>query len=659
MKSVYFLCLNALRFVPYAYGLLKNYAEADQQLRGRYRWHEPIHEMAPADRIAGAIVEPDVLCASCYVWNHNRQLAIAKQVKERRPDCRVVFGGPHVPDDSEAYLRQHPFIDFLVHGEGEIALCELLRAFLEPSPVFSHIRGISYLDGERYVNTAPARQLPKDLPLASPYLDGSFTSFYAGDRGNTIALWETNRGCPYACAFCDWGVRTMNKLRRHDMEKLRGEIAAMAAAELDDLYVTDCNFGIFERDLEITRMLVKSKQKTGYPKRVRIQFAKNSNDRVFEISRLLHENDMLWGTTLSMQSVDMRVLEAVNRRQIGIDNYRKLERRYRAAGIPTYTELILGLPLETRESFVDGVCKLFEIGLHEDVRVFELALLPNAPLSRPDMRKKYGLKTEHRPLRLTNGGETAELVELVFATGALPPEDWAFCLLFGEAVQALHNGAYTRFVAVYLHDRGLMSYRAFYTGLLEALLKSRSPAGQPFQRIRTLIHDFAADPQMPQINRVLTQPDMAAFLSRYNPRRRGWALWTYVWMVLSEIKPEFYEAVGNFLESRGIGIDEELGDLLRYQQEIMLDIDYDPAAGKTVEYERDWFGYFFEQKALAPAPVRLRYTDERMGVSFRYPLTRGNPNHFVNAALGLSYPYSKFRHFFHQPDRTERIDRDR
>lgn len=653
-RSIYFLCLNALQFVPYAYGLLKNYAEMDPVIRESYRWHEPLHRMEPENCIVKKIKSPAILCASCYVWNHQRQTRIAARVKQRYPDCRVIFGGPHVPDDSESYLRQNAFIDFLVHGEGEIALRDLLKSFLEEDADVSRIRGISYLKRGRFFSIQPGNQLPKELSLPSPYLDGSFDVFFADPAGGKIALWETNRGCPYACAFCDWGVRTTNKIRTHDMDKLRREIEAMAEAGVEDIYVTDCNFGILPRDVVIAHMLVDSQQRTGYPKRVRIQFAKNSNDAVFEISRLLHENEMLWGTTLSMQSLNMEVLRAVNRGHLGINNYRKLAERYRAAGIPTYTELILGLPLETRRSFIDGICTLFEIGLHEDVRVYELALLPNAPLSLPEARKRYGFETGFRPLRLVDSGSAQEFVELVFATASLSPEDWAACLLFAEAVQALHNGAYTRFLAIYLCERGLLSFREFYTGLIDALMKDCGKAGTAFRRIQRLIADFAVDPEMPQINRVLSQPDMMEFLNRYNPRRKGWALWAYLWLVLSEIRDDFYVTVQGFLTGLGIHSESELADLLAYQREIMLDIGYDPTVGKTVEYHHDWFGYFFEQKPLAAAPIRLRYMDQQMGVSSRYPLAANDPHHFVNAAIGLSYPYSKFRHFFHQPDRTER-----
>jgi putative methyltransferase len=69
---------------------------------------------------------------------------------------------------------------------------------------------------------------------------------------------------------------------------------------------------------------------------------------------------------------------------------------------------------------VDGICRLLEIGMHDDIRVFELALLPNAPLSQPGMRERYGLHTRFKPIRLTRTGFQREVVELVFGTGSMP-----------------------------------------------------------------------------------------------------------------------------------------------------------------------------------------------------------------------------------------------
>lgn len=650
MKSIYFLCLNMIQFAPYAYGFLRAYADENPILRENYEWKEPFCRVEPLEILVEKIEDPDLLFLSCYVWNFNHQMEVAQRVKHQYPNCRVVCGGPHVPHDSTGFFQQFPMVDILVHGEGEIPVGNLLEALLQERPDLSGIKGISYPDKQVSVQTGVGEKLDKQLPVPSPYLKGLFTPFFTSEDGaNKIALWETNRGCPFSCCFCDWGVRTTNKIRLHAMDRIKQEILYFGTHQIQDIYITDSNFGLFDRDLDIAKELVACKETYGYPQRVRIQFSKKSNETVFEISRLLFENNMLWGTTLSMQSVDMRVLDAIKRPKVSIENYKAAKEKYKAYHIPTYTELILGLPKETKESFIQGICTLFDIEMHDDFRTFELVLLPNAPLAQPEMRKKYGLHTRFKPMRQADAGCETEYLELVFGTRSMPQPDWEDCFVFSEMAQALHNGGYTRFLAIYLKQTGQMSYVEFYKTLYTWMLSSKESCFVAFSRVKRLIHDFYHDPDMPQINRALTQPDMAEFLASFNPERKGWQLWIYIWLWISRHKTAFYEQLTLFLGNQGIEITPELTDLIQYQQEIMLSPEYDPGMGKAVSYDYNWQDYFFRDHPLKQEPTQLLYQDTHMGASYQYGLEKNNPKKFVTAAIGFSYPYSKFRHFFHQP----------
>lgn len=656
MKSIYFLGLNMIRFVPYAYGLLRNYVLLYEKISKNYIWEEPFYIIEPVEILVEKIVSPDFLFLSCYVWNHNHQMQIAKKIKEKYPECKVVCGGPHIPERSEFYFSIYPFADVLVHGEGEIPVKNLLLEYLEENLDLKKVNGISFNINSKAIKTSISEKLPKNLPVPSPYLNGLFDSFFNKDDKNKIGLWETNRGCPFSCCFCDWGVRTKNKIRHHSMDRILQEIQYFGLKKIEDIYITDANFGLFKRDLIIARHLVECKKIHGYPKRIRIQFAKKFNSTVFEISKLLFENNMLWGTTLSMQSVDVDVLEAIKRPLVGIENYKKAKQKYKEFNIPTYTELIIGLPLETKQSFMEGICTLFNIGMHDDFRIFELVLLPNAPLFQDYMRKKYGLKTKMKPVRRNDPGCEKEYVELVFGSNTMPFEDWEYCFVFSETVQTLHNGGYTRFIAQYLNSNNILSYYNFYNNFLLYMLSSDSVSSKAFSRVKKLINDFYNDPDMPQINRVLTQPDMAEFLATYNPQRKGWQLWTYIWLWVSKNREDFYSQLLNFLETKGIVLDETIKDLVLYQKQIMLTLKYDPESGKHVQYKYNWFDYFYNDQILQKKTVLLKYTDKCMGASFQYELEKNNKKKFINAAIGYSYPYSKFRHFFHQFEKTQKIN---
>lgn len=639
-----------IRFVPYAYGFLRSYAQQDDRIARHYTWNEPFCHMASAGTITDRIIDPYMLCASCYVWNHNQHVEITARVKKQYPDCLVVMGGPHIPNASETYFKTHPHVDILVHGEGEITFHRLLSELLETSPDLKNVPGISFNVKGLAVKTDPGLKLAKHLPVPSPYLSGLFDSLLDDDTKNVFALLESNRGCPFSCSFCDWGVRTMNTVRHHDMERIRLEIQFLAKKGIEDIYVTDSNFGLFRRDLDIAEGFVENKKKYGFPKRIRIQFAKKTNARVLAISKLLHEHDMLWGTTLSLQSVNTNVIEAVGRPRIDLQAYREVSETYSKQNIPTYTELILGLPLETKESFIRGICRLFDMGMHDDFRVFELALLPNAPLAQPSQRKAYRLHTKEKAIRKAAPGCATEFVEVVFGTRTMSHDEWADCLLFAETTQALHNGGYTRFVAIFLKAVHQLSFFDFYTGFLDFILTRDVKSSRGFLRVQKLIHDYYERPPIPQVNKIFTQPDMMAFLTRYNPDRKGWPLWSYLWLWILETLDSFYTCLRRYIESLGMVVDDRMNDLIQYQRELMLTPDYNPQSGKQVRYAHDWHDYFFNNKPLRRQRVAYHYHDQRMGTSFRYDLVKNNRKKFVTAAIGYSYPYSKFKHFFHQPD---------
>ena len=64
---------------------------------------------------------------------------------------------------------------------------------------------------------------------------------------------------------------------------------------------------------------------------------------------------------------------------------------YEEENISSYIELIWGLPEETLDSFIDGVCSIMEEGFHNYLDIHLMMLLPNAPINNPEYRKKYGI----------------------------------------------------------------------------------------------------------------------------------------------------------------------------------------------------------------------------------------------------------------------------
>ena len=132
------------------------------------------------------------------MWNIELSLRIARRLKQVRPSTRVVFGGPQVPDKPEAFLRQHPFIDIVVHNEGERSFLQLLDRL--PGRNWEGLTGVSYLGADGTFFKAPGTERVKDLvEVPSPFLNGMFDDLVAANpQEKWIGLWETNRGCPAA-----------------------------------------------------------------------------------------------------------------------------------------------------------------------------------------------------------------------------------------------------------------------------------------------------------------------------------------------------------------------------------------------------------------------------------------------------------------------------
>jgi putative methyltransferase len=660
-RTVFFVGLNNVPFLPLVGGQLRAYAEQDSAVRAAFSFADPVFLPDPPAQIAESIVDPDVLALSCYVWNFRRQMKVAKLVRERYPDVLVVAGGPHVPDRPDMFFAEFPWVDVLVHGEGEDAFRELLRERARQHPDYRRVPGVSVRRSRSAVPGLPPVRLPRSITIPSPYLLGHLDAAVRACRSRGLrfyALWETNRGCPYSCAFCDWGSATMSALRTFDDERLSGEIEWFGRNGVEDLFICDANFGILPRDEEIARILAEARSRYGAPRQIRVNFAKNSNERVLSISRTWHAADLLMGTTLSLQSTDQDVLEAIDRKNIGIANYRRLQRRYRVEGIPTYTELILGLPRENAHSFRQGVGSLLAAGNHDDIRVYDFVILPNAPINSPETIARYGLRTIPKRLYARGTGvpdDEAETVDMVVRTAAMPTDDLVDCFVFVALIQFLHNGCYTRYVAQHAAISHAIDYTRFYTGLQDHFLTSPDTVlGTMLARLRRLYRDYLQVPELPLANLVASQPDMATDLARYGVRR-GWTVDHWGWLRLATDFTRFYAELPAYLGTLGLpvtgGSDQArvLAQVLRYQRDIVIRPDYDPRLGKTCSYDVDLPAYF-RGEPLRDGAVRVEFLDTTMGANGRYPLVPGDLKAFANAAVGPSYPISRIRRYQHQLD---------
>lgn len=476
MKNVYFVQVDVsvctgtkTAYLPYTAGILVASAWTSEIVRSTFCFKELIFLREEINDVVNRIKNPKFVGFSNYCWNTEYNKMLASAIKKKYPDCIIVFGGHNVPDDF-SFLENFSYIDVLCHGEGEDTIKALLEA-VALGTSFENVNNISFKNSDgSFVRTETKLQATLDYP--SPYLEGWFDDIFEKHPDFTFnAILETSRGCPHQCAYCDWGL-LKSKTRLFPLDRVKAEIKWMADHKIAFVWGADANFGMFKRDLEIADELVRVKEETGYPERMRMNYAKNNFENIFEIVKKFKECEFdRNGATLSFQSMSPVVLENIGRKNTSLDFYKNLLAKYNAENMKTYSELILGLPGETYRSFIEGIGKLFEIGQHFVFDVYGCILLPNSIMGNKDYMKKHGIKTVNTEIvrwhSNSNEFTVAEYNNLVIETNTMSRQDWVKAMTFSHMAKALHGNGLLRVFAIYLFYEKKLPYETFYDSIIK------------------------------------------------------------------------------------------------------------------------------------------------------------------------------------------------
>lgn len=541
-------------YLPYSVGCLAAYAWQDEEVKSNYNPPKFIFKRERIEKALESIVEPAVLALSCSVWNFEYNKALAKAVKELYPSCLLVFGGHNLPPGDDL-LKTEDYIDILVFGEGEKAFLNILKA-LAAGGSFKNIKGLIYRDqASKIISTPPAEVLDlSDCP--SPYLNGMFDPLIENNPhlGFNATL-ETNRGCPYDCSFCDWCKS--KEIRLFPLERVTEELEWIAKNKIEFCFVADANFGIAKRDPEVAKLAVKTKEHFGYPKIFSPTYSKTNFDTVFKAAQILFKGGMNRGVTIAYQSLNPAVLKNIGRENMTLETFSDLKERFVKAGIPIYTELILGLPGETYESFLRGMEKLMEAGQHHCMPVYMCQVFPQAPMAQKEYLEKHKIKTVKAPLHemhyYADFSGVQEYYDIVIETETMPFNDWVQTNLFSACLKAFHHFGLLRCFAIYLNKEKGLRYLDFYKNLYEFLYDETSLVGEIIFGIKKQLEDCD------QADWTYKNPEFG---------ENGWYFDEGIFLELIKKYDLFWEEIIPFLKN--FEIDEEIyGDLLAYQKVII------------------------------------------------------------------------------------------
>ena len=442
MRLYFFQCQESYGnniYLPYSSGILWAYVSQFTDITDNYELVDIFFEKIEIQTYIDKLDNPDILLFSNYGWNTTYHCEIAKRAKEKFPNVKIIIGGPNA-QQSEKYLTIHNYIDISVWGEGEQSLLELLRVLYQ-SKDLSTVPGIAYIDSEYHKNDIRNRQT--DITsIPSPYLTGVFDSFFNRYEYNFMPVWETNRGCPYHCTFCDLGADYYNKLYEFDTERLINEIYWFSKNKIEYVEIADANFGILPRDLELVKLIKQLHDSTGYPQKINATWAKNSPDRVFEASKILDSINR-GGVTLALQSQNKTALDNIKRINIANDRLENIAKKYIDSGIQTYHDFILGLPGETLDSWKEGL--LYVININPEGWIFghPLEAYENTEFSDIEYIAKHNLKFTNTPqvsfFAHRKKDIPVEMGKYVISHSSMSKEDYVEAFLFKWFLITVHS----------------------------------------------------------------------------------------------------------------------------------------------------------------------------------------------------------------------------
>jgi radical SAM superfamily enzyme YgiQ (UPF0313 family) len=484
-------------YFPLSIGILQAYAQRHLKQPDQYEFLLPIYCRVPVDVAMQQLTGARVVFFSTYVWNFRISLEVAKKIKKTQPETTIVFGGPHVPNHADAFLAQHPFIDIACHGEGERVAVAVLEKGIAGK--WGEVPSISYLNSKgKLVQNPPSGRIQDMATIPSPYLDGVFDPLIkAYPNENWVALWETNRGCPFSCTFCDWGSATQSKVFKFEMDKIYKEVDWFADHKIEFVFCADANFGILPRDLDIAQYVAESKKKKGYPQALSVQNTKNATERAYQVQKTLSDSGLNKGVTVALQSVDPETLKTIKRANISTESYQELQRRFTRDRVVTYSDIILGLPGETYEAFADGVSKVIDNGQHNRIQFNNLSILPNAEMGDPEYQRKHGMEYVESKIVNIHGSLSedkeaiSETQQLVIATKAMPRADWAKTRVFGWMTALLHFNKVFQIPLVLIHEICAVPYRE----LVEIFSEGSLDSFPVLSEIRSFFHGRAKEIQ--------------------------------------------------------------------------------------------------------------------------------------------------------------------
>lgn len=603
--------------LPYAWFLFKSYfnVNAQQEIKNIWNWVEPISEMSLENVMETlSLNPPDVFAVSTYLWNAEICHEVAEKVKARWPECIVVLGGPQQDTSyNREFFVRHPYVDVVCapEGYGEVFVHDLLTQISLFKLDYKNLPFAIYPDGEGgYEKSSVVFSYKNYMWQKGLFsLNREFILFKKNaatlENRHLYSVFETSRGCPYSCSFCEWGG-AISKVSFKPLDIILEDIESLAQLGIEYLQIADANFGIVERDVAIAEKIVEVSKVYGYPKSIGLcGISKNQKKYSNKIIELFVKEGLLPELKLSVQDFDADILPKINRTDRPWREQLDVARAIvKECPVEIRFELILGLPGSSIESFKQSLSIEYEERIRT-VRYLWL-LLSDTPANAPAYRSKYELKTRKLNVLKEGLGENFHF----WALKNQPPPEQKYNVVVQTSSYSMDDWK-KKFLTMQMKESGRL------TQFLEPILIYERLKGAPIGNLLwDLYNEFFCNPQakfFPWIKHLDETTSYAMenegnieMISTPFPSPYLLRIDAYFVVMFSLYKSEIYYNLKTWLQKR-FGFDYVRNSLIDFLTQAIMTCAETPV-GKEFRSDYDWNSWIKSNFSIPILDEPLVYT---------------------------------------------------
>lgn len=322
----------------------------------------------PEDQVRKRIraFDPDLIGVSCLFSNRGKEaLRLCEISKQEIPEAHVMMGGQHPSGFPK--LVTYPFVDYMMFGESENSLIELLEAINTGSDLGKVSQIILKKDGGywksrqlRLPDVAVTPYPAWDLVKLEKYWAAGLSEYEVNDEGEKrFMVMISSRGCPHACGFCTAPMMTERRYKYRRLEDIVKEIRLYADKYgTREIHFWDDNFFINKRRTkELLRGLVEATPEVSYQVPSGAEVNALDEEMIDLMARARFKK-----VFMAVESPNEEIQSTHIEKKVKLHRVRELVGKLRSVGIISEGSFMVGFPHETRQQVDETFRKVKEFG---------------------------------------------------------------------------------------------------------------------------------------------------------------------------------------------------------------------------------------------------------------------------------------------------------